>query len=468
MKARNVFCLAFLSITPPLLAMDDIKSAPILGAFKFSPDSKHLVVFEKENVAVYETIGASKKGVLENLARCYQSSHQNLFGFSPRGTYLTYHENLWTLADLKEHLPKALISRVIKAWNEQETVFVSYPLWRSQPNALHVHDAVTGQVKHQIDFSRYGNPLEYSLSNDGSLLAFIYFPTRNQIYNQCHCHRCYQMQEREKAVIFHLQDKEHKESTIINNGDQVVFSPDNDHALIMLHDNSVYIVNNKPRSHTTYKMFECAMNYSSQSTIATNGLHSIITNKCNPHENFIITQNGDSFTMQRHTTPENSDAICTGITRTLSVFQAKNDPHEELIAHSLYLRRMYTTKRKIKCLLRKKYALAFQGIQFAGSHDQLLLVPCPLYKTLFLFSLPSAKRIGKLPFKELALSPDTNSFIIATEDGQKTLFALPSCIDILARQSNNSYFSLLPPALRDYLRNFKAAETNAKAPDDSN
>lgn len=431
--------------------MDTIKAIPLDGSCVFSPDGKNVVVLEEKNIAVYETSNGRRRGALENIPPYYQSYRKDLLAFSPQGTYSIYFSSLWTLTNLKEHLPKVLVNRDIKAWNSQETVFVTFPITWSQPDMLHIHDALTGQVKHQIDFGHYGNPSNdsFNFSNDGSLLAFIYFPKAYQFYNQT-------IQDPQRAAIFHLQDKEYKKSATINTARQIVFSPDNDHTLILRLDNRVLVVSNKPRSHTTHEMFAC-FGHSRDCTIAMNGLQAIISNKTDSREYYTITQACDNFTIAKHTKPENSDEIIRGLTAHLIALKKNTEKSGELEPETLYLERLSNKKHPIKRLLKSKYAAFCKNIQFAGSHDQLLLAPCPVEKILFLFSIPAGKRIAKMPYKELTLSPDTNSFVVEMQGGQKTLYIIPACLDTLAKKSN-SYFSLLPTALREYTTNFQPSK----------
>lgn len=437
------FALALLN--PILVGMEHFKSVAIgASPCKFSPDGKYVLAYGEKNVAVYDTQRVIKKGVLENTADWYLPTHANLFTFSPQETYITFGSHIWTVTDLKEHLPKILKSRDIKVWNGQETMFVSFPILLSQPNMLHIHDAITGQVKQQIDFGPYGIPLTYSMSNDGSLLAFIYKPNITFMLNR-------PVYERKKAAIFDLQND--NGPTIVNNAMNLVFSPDNDHAIIALYGNQLLIIGNKLRPYVTHKIFDLPIHLECF-FMRMNRLNCIISNNCMPKEYWTITQNEDAFSLKQHTPPKNTDQSNTGDTHTVSVFNAKSND-ESLKPNSLYLKRLYKTKkRKTKHLLKSKYALAAQGIQFAGSHDQLLLVPCPAYTALFLFSLPKGRKLAKLSYKEFTLSSDKHSFIIEGVDGKKTLYAVSSCIDILSHR-NDSYFSLLPLALRAYVRNFK-------------
>lgn len=299
--------------------MQDCKIIPLSGEGIFSPDGKHLVVCAEDKIAVYDTISGNIKGILPNLPASYDSRNlPSWYRFSPKGTYLsaTYEGKIWTIADLKEYLPGILASRQIELWNKQETIFLTSPS-QGKPTPApiwHVHNALDGSMLHSIDHRQYENgvPLYPRISSDGSLLAFIY-----EINNFRH--------KGTVAVITNLNNKVQNGFEIqkISDVHQVEFCPDNEHALVAIKPALICIHNfkiHKMVDHFTgasqiegyIHNFSGPNRIQNSCSIKLQGFISVISNRLNKKEKYIITQDEQKphiFTCAKYIKPETQQKI---------------------------------------------------------------------------------------------------------------------------------------------------------------
>lgn len=443
---RAFFFLVISLLAHSCTAMENsfIKTIALNGLVKFSPDGKHLLVFEEENVAVYDTNGARKKENLPDLPKEYNSfDGERLFSFSPQGTYATFPKalcHIWNLKTIQKHLADTLIEGDI-VWNSPETKFITVPKTRAQPNISRVYATQTGDVLAVIDHNttHYHIPDYVSLNDDGSLAAFI-FPDNGNRRTEIH--------NLSNGAIFGAGDVQ-----------QVAFCPDNIHTLITCLGNQV-LVDNK----NTYRCLRlyCASSrhmfdgelHTNRLKMHINGLQTIIKNDGNRYERYIITQEGDTFTTAQHNKPFTKEKTIIGNTKSLALIKKNRKvPFSGGMAYyDLYLKRMRESQQEI-CLLEQVPTFS-NGIKFSDAHDEHLLVTDPVKALLYVFSLPSGQQIGKLKFHEIRISPDGHSFVLGDTDEKRTWYILPKAIDTLSKDTN-SYFSLLPADIRTYVQSMK-------------
>jgi hypothetical protein len=453
--------------------MEQTKIIPLENALeaKFSPDGKHLVACEKKNIKVYDAHSGAVKGNLPNfpIQACKSAQSPLEYQFSPQSTYFyaTFTDRVWKLADLTEHLPGLLAARLIKLWNAQETVFLSAPHSANPPqaNIWHLHNTHDGTITHSIDHPDYGNgiPLSPRISANGKLLAFIY-KTQN-----------YFGQEVSKAVVTNLNYPVTFGVTFgfdeqeITDAHQVEFCPDNTHALISVSTNMIVVRNFKTRQQVIN--FICASktrgylngNYRDSQTnnscsITPQGLISTITNRLDPKEKYVITQNGHQFTCTKPTKPDREQIVTHSLSRNLTIIQ-KNKRTTYLGGkfYDIFLEKKDGVSTQETCLLTQIYKTP-KNITFAGSHDEQVILIDPIKNILYIFDPYSGQELGKIEYRSFQMSPTTHAFIAKPKDKdekneQSKLYILPSAAQLLGKQQN-SYFSVLPEDLRLQLRNY--------------
>lgn len=306
------FFLVILLLASSCTAMDNpfLKTITLNGPVKFSPDGKHLLVFEEKNVAVYDTNAACKKGNLPDLPKEYDFlDGERLFAFSPQGTYATFPKalcHIWNLKTVQKHLADIAIPCQI-VWNSLETRFISVPRSGGRLNISRVYDTQTGQVLYVMD-TRFSNaPDHVSINDDGSMAAFIISENAIKI-----------------AVIQNIYNG----YFAIEDAQQVTFCADNIHALIIHQGNQVLIYNNKNMHNwqqfqcpASRRMFEGGKQPLNRLKMHINGLQTTVKNEGSRRERYIITQDGDTFTPAQHTKPYTKEKTIPGNTKSLALIK---------------------------------------------------------------------------------------------------------------------------------------------------
>lgn len=445
-----------------------VKTIPLNGPVKFSPDGKHLLVFEETNVAVYETSTGRQKGNLPDIPKKYSAlESEPLFSFSPQGTYVTYAKKLchiWNLKTVQKHLADITISVENSStfsgqivWNSSETRFTSVPRSGNQHNISRLYDAQTGEMVKEINHTRYSSaPAHVSINDDGSLVAFI-IPSSARILND----------SAHGLLIYNLSDGSIFRVGSADNVQQVVFCPDNIHALITYNGNRVSVYNKENTRLWPWPQFVCASGVHSRTSdgklctnrlrMHMNGSQTTVKNERDRREHYIITQDGNTFTATYHTKPYTKEKTLLGNTHSLALIKKNRKvPFLGGVAHyDLFLKLLKTLEQREVQLL-EQVPIFSNGIRFAGSHDEHLLITDPIKDLLYIFSLPAGQQIGALKFHEIRISPDSHSFVLGDQGGKRTWYILPRAIDMLSKE-NDSYFSLLPADIRAYVQNKKTA-----------
>lgn len=437
---------------------------------KFSPDGKHLVACGKKNIKVYDAHSGTVKGNLPNFPlQAYKSAQSPLeYQFSPQGTYFyaTYTDRIWKLADLREHLPGLLAGRLIKLWSAHETVFLTAAQdAKPTANTWHVHNACDSTVLNSIDHAQYGNgiPLSPRIRPDGKLVAFIY-ETHNGFGHYG-----------TKAVILNLNwhllfgyDEQE-----ITDAHHVEFCPDNEHALVGVQENQIWVQNYQNRR--CIKIFTCASQtqkfdpregrVKNYCTIKLQGSISTITNRLDPKEKYVITQNGHHFTCTKVSKLGTPEIVSKSPTGKFSVIQKnkKRSPYGGKF-YDIFLQKKDSDNPQETCLLTQIYKTP-KNITFAGSHDEHLILIDPIKDILYIFDPYTGQELEKIEYRSFEISPGAHAFIAKSKENdeqkeQRVLYILPSAAQLLGKE-HNSYFSVLPEDLRNYLRYFQTPQDDS-------
>lgn len=407
--------------------MVDATIVPLSGKGIFSPSGKLLVVCGQKELSIYDTRNGKKFGNLENSSSAHPNQQDSLI-FSPQETYIALKNRIWKTADCQQHVPTILETGHVKAWNKYETkLFTEIPdkkLW-------FLIDSSTGLPLHTFDYSHEFAPLQFSTSDDGTLVSFT-FPVERALYLPG--------EPRTKTLIFSVGNQ-HK-SLEIDDGHRTAFFPNNIHALVSNTKGDVTVVNALLR--IMIRTFVCG-NSLTPCNITINNMKSIITHPFLKSSFCTINYEGHGFcfSFQRHQKPAVDQKL---LSNTEKLRVEKVQPGSRLYLH------YRTDASKEPQLLLDSVNAQEDDVIFAGDHDEHILVLSGSIIHLLRPTVPDYRR--KIPYGDIAISPNKHSFVITTPERKHILYILSHAIDILSKEKN-SYFSLLPDDIKMFFKDYK-------------